>query len=133
MPPPGWLEKQAVAKQAEHCARATPECFEDDPGVIRIFLNGKRTFGGVEKLHPATLVWGDKVQQPINACVDAIPPRLTDEDIGITQEQWAGCAPQAQKRTATKARAVRAAAGSAVACACVSRPLRRDSAASSPS
>jgi hypothetical protein len=84
MPPTNWL-----VSNAEHCARATPECFEDNPSAIYVFMNGSRSFGGCVKLSPATLTWGDGVQQPVNACVDAIPPRLTDEDIGITQEQWA--------------------------------------------
>ena len=83
MPPTNWLVSNAG------CARATPECFEDDPSAIYVFMNGSRSFGGCVKLSPATLTWGDGVQQPVNACVDAIPPRLTDEDIGITQEQWA--------------------------------------------
>ena len=128
-PPASWL-----AKQAEHCARATPECFEDDPGVIRIFLNGKRTvFGGVEKLRPEVLVWGNNVQQPVNDCLDTVPPRLTDADVGVTQEQWARCA----RRSAVLRRAVRAAALRACArvpcraAACRSRAAPRP-AASSP-
>ena len=84
MPPTNWL-----VSQAEHCARATPECFEENPSAIHIFMNGSRSFSGVTKLSKATLTWGDNVQQPVNACVETIPPRLTDEDIGITPEQWA--------------------------------------------
>ena len=84
MPATNWL-----VAQAEHCARATPECFEEDPSVIRIFMNGSRSFTGVKKLSKATLTWGYNVAQTVNQCVEVIPPRLTDPDIGITPEQWA--------------------------------------------
>ena len=85
MPPSQWVA------QAEHCARATPECFEEDPSTIRVFMNGSRSFAGTVRLSKATLTWGDNVKQPVNACVETIPPRLTDPDIGMTQEQWARC------------------------------------------
>ena len=85
--PAGW------AAQAERCASSVPACFRDDPAVVHVFLNGARTFWGVEKLKPETLKWGETGETQVNACVERLPPRLTDDDVGITQEQWDRRAP----------------------------------------
>ena len=85
--PAGW------AAQAERCASSVPACFRDDPSVVHVFLNGARTFWGVEKLKPETLKWGETGETVVNACVERLPPRLSDDDVGVTQEQWDRRAP----------------------------------------
>ncbi len=75
---------------ADHAATACPECFQDDPSVVRIFMNGARTFGGVEPMRMATLPWGAAGSEAkVNEWVGRLPPRLSDEDVAIAPEQWA--------------------------------------------
>jgi hypothetical protein len=78
--------------QAERCASAVPECFRDDPCAINIYLNGGRTFWGVEKMRKATFTYGEAGAAEVNACTERMPPRLSDEDVGVTPEQWEKCA-----------------------------------------
>lgn len=79
-------------KNAEHAACAVPDCFRDDPSVVHVFLNGGRTFFGVERMKPAQFSYGFGEVARVNACVERMPPRLGDADVGITSEQWFKCA-----------------------------------------
>jgi hypothetical protein len=90
-PPPPRNAGAAWVSQAERCASAVPECFREDPSAINIYLNGGRTFWGVEKMRKAVFTYGDGGEAVVNACTERMPPRLSDEDVGVQPAAWAKC------------------------------------------
>ena len=83
--PAGWVA------QAEHAATCVPDCFRADPCAVQVFLNGGRTFWGVEGMKAASFPYGQGGVAEMNACVAEMPPRLGDPDVGITPQRGAKC------------------------------------------
>lgn len=73
---------------APAAATHVPSCFAFDESTVTIFLNGGRNIMGVVPPHEEELPYGTGGVVTVNRNLDVVPPRLTHDDVEVTQEQW---------------------------------------------